>query len=143
MSTNVHVDIVSVEAHIFSGPAERVVATGTLGELGILPGHTALLTSLKPGPVRIVKSEGDEEVFYIKGGILEVQPRVITILAETAVRAADLDEEAALEAKQQAEQALKDRKSEIDFATASGELAQAMAQLASIHKLKKQLKVDR
>jgi F-type H+-transporting ATPase subunit epsilon len=139
----VHVDIVSVEAHIFSGLAERVVATGALGELGILPGHTALLTSLKPGPVRIVKSEGNEEVFYIKGGVLEVQPRIITILAETAVRAADLDEEAALEAKQQAEQALKDRKSEIDFAKASGELAQAMAQLASISKLKKQLKIDR
>jgi F-type H+-transporting ATPase subunit epsilon len=142
MTITVQVDIVSVEAHIFSGLAERVVATGALGELGILPGHSPLLTSLKPGPVRIIKTEGDEEVFYIKGGVLEVQPRIITILAETAVRAADLDEEAALEAKQQAEQALKDRKSEIDFAKASGELAQAMAQLASIRKLKKQLKIE-
>ncbi len=101
------------------------------------------MTSLKPGAVRIVKHEGDEEVFYVKGGVLEVQPSIITILAETAVRAADLDEEAAIEAKQCAEQALQDRKSDIDFAKASGELAQAMAQLASIHKLKKQLKVDR
>lgn len=143
MAMNIHVDIVSAEAHIFSGVAERVVATGTLGELGILPRHSPLLTSLKPGQVRVVKHEGEEEVFYISGGILEVQPSMVTILADTVVRAADLDEAAALEAKEQAERILKDRKTDFDYAKASGELAQAMAQLQAISKLKKKLKIDR
>jgi F-type H+-transporting ATPase subunit epsilon len=142
MTMTIHVDIVSAEAQIFSGLAERVVAMGKEGELGIHPQHSPLLTSLKPGPVRIIKHEGEEEIFYISGGILEIQPHVVTILADTVMRANDLDEAAALEAKERAEQALKDRKSEIDFAKASGELAQAMAQLASIRKLKKQLKIE-
>lgn len=142
MAMTIHVDIVSAEAQIFSGAAERVVAMGMLGELGILPGHTPLLTSLKPGPIRIVKREGEEEIFYISSGILEVQPHVVSILADTVMRAADLDEAAALEAKERAEQMLKDRKTDFDYARAAGELAQAMAQLQAITKLKKKLKID-
>lgn len=138
----IHVDIVSAEAQIFSGLAERVVATGGLGELGILPRHTPLLTSLKPGQVRIVKSAEEEEVFYISGGLLEVQPHVVTILADTVVRAADLDEAAAIEAKERAEQALKNRQADIDYAKAASELAEAVAQIQAIRKLKKQAKVD-
>ncbi len=143
MPMTIHVDIVSAEAQIFSGLAERVVATGVLGELGILPGHTPLLTALKPGPIRVVKSENDEEIFYISGGTLEVQPRVVTVLADTVVRAADLDEAVAIEAKERAEQALKERKGEFDYAKASGELAEAMAQLQAIRKLKKRLTGER
>jgi F-type H+-transporting ATPase subunit epsilon len=142
MPMNLHVDIVSAEAQIFSGTAERVVASGAVGELGIYPGHTALLTSLKPGTVRIVKSEGNEEIYYTSGGILEVQPNTVSILADTVVRAADLDEAAALEAKENAERSLHDRESKLDYAKATAELAQAMAQLQAISKLKKKLKVD-
>lgn len=143
MPMTIHVDIVSAEAQIFSGLAERVVATGVLGELGILPRHTPLLTSLKPGPIRIVRSEGNEEVFYISGGILEVQPHMITVLADTVVRATDLDEAAALEAKERAEQALKDRQADLDYAKATSELAEAVAQLQAIRKLRKKLKGER
>lgn len=142
MTKTIHVDIVSAEAQIFSGLAERVVATGALGELGIFPHHTPLLTSLKPGSVRIVKHEGEEEVFYVSGGVLEIQPHVVTILADTVVRASDLDEAAAVEAKEQAEQAIKERKTDFDYAKATGELAQALAQIQAIRKLKKQLKVE-
>lgn len=142
MPMTVHVDIVSAEAQIFSGSAERVVATGALGELGILPGHSQLLTALKPGPVRIIKTEGDEEIFYISGGILEVQPHGVTILADTVMRAADIDEAAVLEVKERAEQMLKESKADFDYAKAASELAQAVAQLQAIRKLKKQLKVD-
>lgn len=143
MTMQIHVDIVSAEAQIYSGRAERVVANGALGEIGILPRHTPLLTSLKPGPIRIVKTEGDEEIFYISGGILEVQPHIVTVLADTVVRAADLDEAAALEAKELAEQMLKKQKSELDYAQATADLAQAVAQIQAIRKLKKKLKVDR
>lgn len=143
MPMTLHVDIVSAQAKIFSGTAERIVATGAIGELGILPGHTPLLTSLKPSSIRVIKTEGDEEVFYVEGGILEVQRYNVTVLADTVVRAADLDEEAALEAKERAEATLKDKKSEMDYAKAAGELAQAVAQLQTISKLKKKLKVDR
>lgn len=142
MTMKIHIDIVSAEAQIFSGLAESVVAMGALGELGIHPRHSPLLTFLKPGPIRIVKSPGDEEIFYIKGGVLEVQPSGITVLADTVIRAADLDEVAVLEAKEKAEQMLQDRKSEVDYAKATGDLAQAMAQLQSIRKLKKQLKIE-
>lgn len=142
MSMKIHIDIVSAEAQIYSGLAESVVAMGALGELGIHPRHTPLLTFLKPGPIRIIKSAGDEEIFYIKGGVLEVQPSGITVLADTVIRAADLDEAAVLEAKEKAEQLLHDRKSEVDYAKAAGDLAQAMAQLQSIRKLKKQLKIE-
>jgi F-type H+-transporting ATPase subunit epsilon len=143
MTTTFHIDIVSAEAQIFSGRVEHIVAAGALGELGIFPGHSPLLTSLKPGTVRIVKAPGEEEIFYISGGVLEVQPQIVTILADTVVRAADIDEAAALEAKEQAEHTLQGHKDDFDFARASGELAQAMAQLHAISKLKKKLKIDR
>lgn len=140
MSMTMHVDIVSAEAQIFSGTAERLVATGIVGELGIYPRHTPLITALKPGQVRVIKSEGNEEIFYINGGMLEVQPHVITVLADTAIRAADLDEAAAIVAKERAEQLLKDQKSDIDYARAQTELAEAIAQLQAIRKLKERIK---
>lgn len=133
------IEIVSAEVSIFSGEATHVVVTGLLGELGIYPGHTQLLTVLKPGPVRILKPDGEDEMLYISGGILEVQPQLISILADTAIRAADLDESAALEAKEHAERMLSDKKADIDYAKATAELAQAVAQLQVIFKLKKKL----
>lgn len=130
------VEIVSAETEIFSGQAACVILTGLLGELGIYPGHTQLLTALKPGPIRITKPEGEDEILYISGGIVEVQPHLVTILADKAIRAVDLDEMAALEAKQHAEHVLHDRQSDIDYAKATVELAQAVAQLQAIAKLK-------
>lgn len=136
MMKTMQVDIVSAETEIFSGQVARLVVSGLLGELGIYPGHTQLVTALKPGPVRLVKPDDEDEVLYISGGILEVQPSLITLLADTAIRAADLDEMAALEAKQSAEQALSDKQADIDYAKATVELAQAVAQLQAIAKLK-------
>ncbi len=137
MAMTVHLDIVSAETQIFSGLVEMVVATGELGELGILPGHTPLLTTLKPGFIRIVKQGGAEEVFYISGGMLEVQPDIITVLADTALRAVDIDEKAALEAKQRAEKALEGKKAEFEYSAAMTELAEAVAQLRAIQQLRK------
>jgi len=136
MMKSMQVDIVSAETEIFSGQVAHLVVSGLLGELGIYPGHTQLVTALKPGSVRLVKPDGEDEVLYISGGILEVQPTLITLLADTAVRAADLDEMAALEAKQRAEHALSDKQADIDYAKATIELAQAVAQLQAIAKLK-------
>lgn len=133
------IEIVSAEKAIFSGDATHIIVTGLLGELGIYPGHTQLLTALKPGPVRIVKQHGEDEILYISGGILEVQPQLVSILADTAIRASDLDEMAALEAKEHAERKLNDKQSDIDYAKAAAELAQAVAQLQVISKLKKKL----
>ncbi len=136
MAMTIHVDIVSAEEEIFSGPAEMVFAPAIMGDVGIMPQHAPLLTALKPGEVRI--QNGDEEQFiYVSGGMLEVQPHVITVLADTAVRAKDLDEAAALEAKQIAEKALKDKRSDIDYARAQAELAEAIAQLQTIQRIKK------
>lgn len=132
----VHIDIVSAEAQIYSGLAEAVYAKGAMGELGILPGHTPLLTSLQPGQVRVKKPDGAEELFYISGGVLEVQPDLITVLADTAARAADLDESAALAAKERAEKILTEKQSEFDYSQATAELAQALAQLRAIQKLR-------
>lgn len=137
MAMTVHVDIVSAEAEIFSGPAQMVFASGVMGELGILPRHAPLLTKLKPGEVRVVRPEGEEEFYYISGGMLEIQPHTITVLADTAIRAKDLDEASALEAKQRAEQALRDQQGEMELARAEQELAEAMAQLQAIQKLRK------
>ena len=137
MAMTMHVDIVSAEAEIFSGTAEMVVAPAKMGEVGIFPRHTPLLTSLKPGEVRVILEGGEEQTFYVSGGILEVQPHVVTVLSDTAVRAADLDEAAALDAKRRAEEALRDRKSDIDYARAQAELAEAVAQLQAIQKLRK------
>lgn len=133
----IHVDIVSAEAEIFSGAVEQVFAPAVMGEVGILPRHTPFLTQLKPGEVRVVKAGGEEDFFYVSGGMLEVQPHTVTVLADTAMRAKNLDEAAAVEAKQRAEQALKDRKSDIDYARAEAELAEAVAQLQAIQRLRK------
>ena len=137
MSMTVHVDIVSAESEIFSGTAKMVHASGVMGDLGILPRHTPLLTKLKPGEVRVERPDGEEEFYYVSGGMLEIQPHCITVLADTAIRARDLDEAAAKQAKEAAEQALRDKQGEMDLATAERQLAEAMAQLQAIQKLRK------
>ena len=131
-----HVDIVSAEEEIFSGTAEMIYAPAEMGEVGIAPRHTQMITRLKPGEVRL-QTGGEELSFYVSGGILEVQPHVVTVLADTAIRANDLDEAEAIKAKEKAEQALKDKTSEIEYARASAELAEAAAQLRAIEKLRK------
>ncbi|MEO1889780.1 MAG: F0F1 ATP synthase subunit epsilon [Cycloclasticus sp.] len=136
MTMTIHIDIVSAEASIYSGLAEMVYAPGEMGELGIAPRHAPLVTRLKPGEVRV--DTGTEELdFFISGGILEVQPHIITVLADTAIRADDLDEAKALEAKKRAEDALADKSANIDFAKAQAELAEAAAQLQAISRLRK------
>jgi F-type H+-transporting ATPase subunit epsilon len=132
----VHVDVVSAEGEIFSGPAEMVFAPGSEGELGITPRHAPLLTLLKPGEVRLKTSDGEHSI-YVGGGALEVQPHKVTILADTAVRAKDLDEAAALAAKQRAEEALAGSVEKIDLAQAQAEIARAVAQLRLIQRLRK------
>ncbi len=137
MAMTVHVDVVSAEEEIFSGRVEFAVFPGEAGELGIMPRHTPLLTRIKPGTVRLkVPDEDRFEMVYVSGGMLEVQPHMITVLADTAIRAADLDEAKSLEAKRRAEEALANRKGEMDFASAEAELAQAIAQLQAIQKMK-------
>jgi F-type H+-transporting ATPase subunit epsilon len=131
------VDIVSAEAAIHSGQATMVYAPGEMGELGIAPRHTALITRLKPGDVRVENESGEIEHFYVSGGMLEVQPHVVTVLADTAIRAHDLDEAAAVEAKRRAEDALAGRAAEFEYAKAQVELAEAVAQLRAIEKLRK------
>jgi F-type H+-transporting ATPase subunit epsilon len=133
-----HVDVVSAEASIFSGEAKFVALPGENGELGILPRHTPLITRIKPGAVRIEKADGSgEEFVFVAGGILEVQPGSVTVLADTAIRGGDLDEAKASEAKAQAEQAIKNAKSDIDLAAAQSEFATMAAQLAAIQKLRR------
>lgn len=139
MAMTIHVDIVSAESEIFSGLAEMVFAPAIMGEVGIAPAHAPMMTKLGPGEVRIKLPEGGEEAFYVSGGMLEVQPRVVTILSDTADRAEDLDEAAALEAKRLAEEAMTDKSSEIDYAKAQAELAEAVAQIQTIQRLKKRL----
>ena len=134
----IHVDVVSAEESIFSGEATFVALPGENGELGILPRHTPLITRIKPGAVRIVRADNQEEEFvFVAGGILEVQPGTVTVLADTAIRGKDLDEAKALEAKKQAEEAMKNAKSDIDLAAAQGEFAAMAAQLAAIQKLRR------
>ena len=135
MST-IHVDVVSAEQSIFAGEAKFVALPGENGELGILPGHTPLITRIRPGAVRIEKADGDEEFVFVAGGILEVQPKGVTVLADTAIRGHDLDEAKATEAKKAAEEAMQNRTSDIDFAHAQSEFAMAAAQLAAIAKLR-------
>lgn len=137
MVMTVHVDVVSAEAEIFSGLAEFVVLPGESGELGILPGHMPLMSRIKPGAVRIKRPDVAEEVIFVAGGLLEVQPNLVTVLADTAIRGADLDQAKALEAKQKAEEAMANRRSELDYARAQAELAEAVAQLAVIEQLRK------
>jgi F-type H+-transporting ATPase subunit epsilon len=140
MTHTIRVDIVSAEAEIYSGEATLVVATGELGELGIAPRHAPLITRLKPGHVDVVAANGERQQFYVSGGILEVQPQVVTILADTAIRAADLDEAAALKAKDEAESALSNRGETLDVAEAQAKLAEALAQLQALERMRKTLK---
>jgi F-type H+-transporting ATPase subunit epsilon len=139
MTKSFRCEIVSAEASIYSGDAEQVVAAGVMGDLGILAGHTPLLTELAPGPVRVVHGKGEESHFYVTGGFLEVQPDVVTVLASTAVRADDLDEASAEEARQQALQAMQDKSAELDYTRASAELAEAVARLRTIQQLRRKV----
>ena len=133
----IHVDIVSAEGEIFSGEASMVFAPAVMGDIGIAPRHAPLLTTLKPGEVRVQTPAGDEQFFYVSGGAIEIQPHLVTVLADTAVRANDLDEAAALQAKQRAEEALRDRGDKIEVAEAQAELARAVAQIKAIERLRK------
>jgi len=138
MAMTVHVDVVSAEEQIFSGLAEFVVLPGESGELGILPGHMPLMTRIKPGALRVkIPNQSEEELIFVAGGILEVQPNLVTVLADTAIRGSDLDEAKALETKRLAEEALKNQSSQVDYAKAQAELAEAVAQIAAIDRLRK------
>jgi F-type H+-transporting ATPase subunit epsilon len=138
MALTVHVDVVSAEKSLFSGLAEVVIAPGEMGELGIYPRHAPLLTRIKPGSVRIkLPNQDEEELIYVSGGMLEVQPNVVTILADTAIRGVDLDEGRAIEAKLAAEEAMKNRVSDLNYAQAQTELLEAIAQLHTIKKLRR------
>ncbi|SBS25087.1 ATP synthase epsilon chain [Marinomonas spartinae] len=134
--TAVHCDIVSAEQEIFSGVVKSLSAAGSYGGLGIMPGHSPLLTTLQPGPVHVVKENGDEEFIFVSGGFLEVQPNSITVLANTAIRARDLDEEAALKAKQHAQELLANQKPDVDYSRATAELAEAVARLRTIQQFR-------
>jgi len=140
MAITTHLDIVSAEREIYSGVVERVVASGVLGELGIIPGHAPLLTLLKPGEVRVTLQGGAEEIYYVSGGMLEVQPHCVTVLADVVERASDLDEAAAMAAKTRAEEAIANKGAEINYALASTELARAVAQIRAIRKARQHLK---
>lgn len=136
MAITVHCDIVSAEAEMFSGLVEMVVAHGNLGDLGIAPGHAPLITDLKPGPIRVIKQGGEQEVFYISGGFLEVQPNMVKVLADTVIRAADLDEAAAQQSLQDAEKALHSKGAEFDYGSAAARLSEAAAQLRTVRQMR-------
>jgi F-type H+-transporting ATPase subunit epsilon len=137
MAMTMHVNIVSAENEIYSGTVTEVYAPAEAGEVGIMPRHTQMLSTLKPGVVRVVTQEGEEQSFYVSGGILEVQPHIVTVLSDTALRASDIDESAALEAKTRAEAAMKDKASEMDYAKAKSELIEAVAQIEALKKIRK------
>lgn len=140
MASTIQIDVVSAEESIFSGQAEFIVAPAVMGEVGIYPRHTPMLTSIKPGALRIkLPDSGEEQLIFVSGGILEVQPGLVTVLADTAIRGADLDEAKALEVKRLAEETLKSNASEVNYAAAQVELAEAMAQLQAIAKLRKKV----
>lgn len=136
MAMTMHIDIVSAETEIFSGTVTQVFAPAEMGEVGIMPRHAPLLSRLKPGEVRVSDQDGEEHSFFVNGGILEIQPHVVTILSDTAIRAADIDEAAALEAKARAEAAMSDKKSDLDYARAKAELIEAIAQIETIKKMR-------
>ena len=138
MATTVHCSIVSAEQEIFSGLVEMVVASGTLGELGIMPGHAPLLSGIKPGPVKLVLEGGDEEIFFASGGFIEVQPTAVTILADTAIRADNIDEAAASEAEQKAQAELNDQRAAVDFARVNADLQEQAAMLRTVRKMRDQ-----
>ena len=137
MAMTMHCDIVSAEKSIFSGLVEMVVAAGSLGDLGIAPGHAPLLTALRPGPVKLILAGGDEEIFYVSGGFLEVQRGVVTLISDTAQRADDVDEAAALEAVEEAEKAMANQGAEFEYSIAAAQLAEAAAQLRALRQIKK------
>ncbi|EAR62552.1 F0F1 ATP synthase subunit epsilon [Neptuniibacter caesariensis] len=139
MAMTVHCDIVSAEEEIFSGLIEFVSVTGSLGDLGVYPGHAPLLTELKPGPVELRKQGGEQDIFYVSGGFLEVQPHKVTVLADTALHAADLDEAAAQEAQKHAEQAMADKTAEFEYSKAASQLAEAAAQIRTLQQIRKKL----
>ena len=138
MATTVHCSIVSAEQEIFSGLIEMIVATGSLGELGIKPGHAPLLSGIKPGPVRLILEGGEEEVFFASGGYIEVQPTTVTILADTVIRAGNIDEAAAAEAERKAQAELNDNRADVDFARVSADLQEQAAMLRTVRKLREQ-----
>ncbi|MFN0001938.1 MAG: F0F1 ATP synthase subunit epsilon [Pseudohongiellaceae bacterium] len=139
MAMTMHCDIASTEARIFSGRVEILVATGTLGDMGILPGHAPLLTALIPGPVRLITQDGEEQIYYVSGGYLEVQPGVVNILADTAIRADDMDEVVAEQAKRNAEEAITNRDAAFEYSRAATQLAEAAAQIRTIQQLRKKM----
>ncbi|GLQ32897.1 F0F1 ATP synthase subunit epsilon [Litoribrevibacter albus] len=139
MAITVHCDIVSAEETMFSGLVELVVAAGKMGDLGIAPGHAPLLTELKPGPVRVIKQNGEEEVFFVSGGFMEVQPNLINVLADTAVRGEELDAQAAEEARAQAQGELENRGDDFEYSVAATKLAEATAMLRTISELRKKV----
>ncbi len=137
MPMTMHVNIVSAESEIYSGTVTQVFAPAEMGEVGVLPRHAPMLSTLKAGVVRVIPQEGEEQTFFVSGGILEIQPHVVTILSDTALRAADIDEAAALEAKTRAETAMKDKASDMDYAKAKSELIEAVAQIEALKKIRK------
>ena len=139
MSASVQCDIVSADESLFSGSVSMVIATGSLGEMGITPGHAPLLSDLNPGPVRLLKDDGEEEIYYLSGGYIEVQPTSVSILADKAVRAGDIDEAAVNEALKLAEQTITNQSGEIDYSKAAAQLAEATAQLRTVDKLRKKM----
>ena len=138
MAASVHCSIVSAEREIFSGLVEMVVATGTMGELGILPGHAPLLSGIKPGPIKLVLEGGVDEIFFASGGFIEVQPTSITVLADTAIRADNIDEAAAAEAERKAQAELLDQRAEVDFARVTADLQEQAAMLRTVRKMRDQ-----
>ena len=138
MTSSIHCSIVSAEQEIFAGTVQRVVATGTLGEIGVYPGHTPLLTGIQPGPVKLVLEDGSEEMFFASGGFLEIQPTSITLLADTAVRADDIDEVAAQEAERKAQQELSDQRADVDFARVAADMKEQAALLRTVRKFRDQ-----
>lgn len=139
MSASLQCDIVSADESLFSGSVSMIIATGSLGEMGITPGHAPLLSDLNPGPVRLLKDGGEEEIYYLSGGYIEVQPTSVSILADKAVRAGDIDEAAANEALKLAEQTITNQSGEIDYSKAAAQLAEATAQLRTVDKLRKKM----
>ncbi|MAX08925.1 F0F1 ATP synthase subunit epsilon [Gammaproteobacteria bacterium] len=137
MATTMHCDIVSAEKSIFSGRVQMVIAAGSLGDLGIAPGHAPLLTAIIPGPVKLILESGEEEVFYVSGGFLEIQREVVTLLSDTAIRADDVDEVAAVKAVEDAEKAIANQGAEFEYSAAAAQLAEAAAQLRALRQIKK------
>ena len=138
MTSSIHCSIVSAEQEIFAGTVQRVVATGTPGEIGVYPGHTPLLTGIQPGPVKLVLEDGSEEMFFASGGFLEIQPTSITLLTDTAVRADDIDEAAAQDAERKAQQELSDQRADVDFARVAADMKEQAALLRTVRKFRDQ-----